>query len=66
MKADSKGSISFTIGTGYAISVNESMEELIDKFAAEPDKGDKRENRGKAVDYYFKVCQYNGGFVLLY
>lgn len=56
MTADSKGSIQFTIGTSYSISVNESMEELIEKFAADPDKGDKRENRGKQVDYYFKVC----------
>lgn len=55
MKSDSKGSMQFTIGTSYSISANESIEELIEKFAADPDKGDKRENKGNPVDYYFKV-----------
>lgn len=66
MQADCKGAIQFTIGTSYGIQVNESIEELIEKFAQEPDKGEKRNNKGKPENYYFKVCQYSNGFVLLY
>lgn len=66
MKSDSNGAMKFTIGTSYMMHVTQSQEDLIKRFMNEPDKGAKRVFENKEVNYFFKIHQYEEGFVLLY